>query len=275
MKEVTVAAIQLVSAIGAPGENATRMKAWLNRSREQGADIAFFPEGSLTGYTTEHAGEVALELANNASFELEERARSLGIAVGYGLAERDASTDALYQTYVVADESARLVYRKTHLGRREQGAYSAGNDLPVADIAGIRLGVQLCWEGHIPDIATTLRSKGAELIVEPHAGGLGGRRRVESWNRFLPARASDNGVFVVACNALQPLGQPNGATRHRETGGGLAAYGPNGRLLGSYAGPDEHILIVHVGGNLPREGEDGMRSISYFDRRRPELYTQI
>ncbi|MBO4353033.1 MAG: hypothetical protein J5818_06025, partial [Eggerthellaceae bacterium] len=148
---------------------------------------------------------------------------------------------------------------KTHLGPHERDAFQPGDQLVVNDMAGARVGVQLCWEGHIPQIAATLRARGAEVIAAPFASGVGGERRLESWSRFLPARAGDNGVYVVACNALPA--------------GGIAVYGPKGELVTSYAGDDEVLITCELDSVLPRnDPEQPMGSLSYFDYQRPELY---
>ena len=57
----------------------------------------------------------------------------------------------------------------------------------------------------------------------------------------------------------------------------MTAYGPDGQVICAYDGSDEHMMLVRVGGELPRERPEsgmkgGMKGISYFDRRRPELY---
>lgn len=276
MKEVVVAAVQLSSVLGDVAQNARRMCRWLERAAASGAHMVVFPECSLTGYGTEEASILAVGSDCEAARQVEACAQELGVAVGYGYIERSSGTDLPYITYVVAFGEERLAYRKTHLGRNEQAFFLQGDELPVAEIHGVRVGIQLCWEGHIPDIATTLRAKGTELLLAPHASGLGGARRVESWLRYLPARAQDNGMYVIACNALHaadPDDQscaPSGVK-----GGGLAAFGPDGKLLDSYTGSDEHMLVLHVGGPLPRElSSTGMTHISYFDRRRPELYVR-
>ena len=279
MKEITVGAVQMASKMGDAAANAEVIVGWADRAARQGADLVFFPECSLTGYTTDRAAERAVRIDDEAACQVERFAAQRGIAIGYGFAEKREGFDKPFITYVVASADGRLCYRKTHLGASEAASYEAGDELVVAQVAGVRVGVQLCWEGHICDIATTLRAKGAELLLAPHAGGLGGARRLQAWARYLPARAVDNGLFVVACNALR-----NGSAaseKHADAesgggrGGGLAAYGPNGELMTSYDQADEHLMLVEVGGRLPREAPSGgMRGISYFDRRRPELYSR-
>lgn len=274
MKELVVAAVQVDNTLGNTKLNAEHMCQWLERAHASGSQMAFFPECSLTGYSISQASDIAIGADDGAIALLEGHASALGMAVGYGFVERGKRGGLPFITYVVAYGEDRLEYRKTHLGASERAYFSQGDELPVAEVAGIRVGVQLCWEGHIPDIASTLRAKGAELVLMPHAGGLGGARRVESWGRYLPARAQDNGMFVMACNALWPEGyQGGGAVGRGGRGGGLIAFGPDGKLLDSYEGTSEHMLAVRIGGLLPREAKsEGMMNISYYDRRRPELY---
>lgn len=274
MREIVVAAVQMASELGQAKLNAAYQCRWLERARVSGAQMVFFPECSLTGYSTTKAIDAAITTDDEAIALLEYHASMLGVVAGYGFIERDDMSDLPYITYVVSYGEDRLVYRKAHLGASEKPHFAQGNELPIINVAGVCVGVQLCWEGHIPDVAATLRSKGAELLLTPHAGGLGGARRVEQWCRYLPARAQDNGMFVLACNALWPEGYEGGKMVERGgQGGGLIAFGPDGRLLDSYDGADEHMLALRVGGVLPRESKaGGMTNISYFDRRRPELY---
>lgn len=264
---MTIAAVQIESEIGAPERNAAKMKSWIDKAAAAQAQLVFFPECSLTGYTMNHAGKVAISADNPQIKVIEERAHEHGIAVGYGLIERNAQSANLHATYVIASRESRLVYRKTHLGTRECEVLTGGNELPVASIGGIQVGVQLCWEAHLPDITATLRGKGAQLVIMPHAGGLGGARRLESWERYLPARALDNGLFVAACTAIRR--GADGCVG----GGGIVIYGPDGRLIAWDGSHDEVMVTATIGGKLPREGEStGMHALSYYDRRRPELY---
>ncbi len=281
-----VATAQIESTLGQVGGNLETHVRWIERAAREGADLVFFPECSLTGYGTEHAREHAISIDDEAVRAVESCAREEGIAAGFGFIERAVGGGAargesrgvdalgsskqgcdLFITYEIAGGDERLAYRKTHLGSHEHEVFVAGDELPVAHVAGTCVGVQLCWEAHIPDIASTLRAKGAQLVICPHAGGLGGTRRIESWDRYLAARALDNGMYVMACNALRR--NADGLL----TGGGMAAYGPDGVRIAAEASTEEGMLLVDMESPLPRDlPDDGMRHISYFDRRRPELY---
>ena len=267
MNEITVATVQMTSILGDVRGNAASMRSWIEQAAGQGAHLVIFPEASLTGYTVGKAVEAAIAVDGEEPFELESFAERQGVAIGYGLIEAGEGEKRPYLTYVVASSEGRMAYRKTHLGTREEKAFAAGDDLSVTQAAGVRVGVELCWEGHIPDIATVLRAKGAELIIVPHASGSSGFHRVELWDRFLPARAYDNGLFVVACNAIMRN------RKDERIGGGAAAYDPKGARISYADSLDDNIMLVTLGGTLPRESPDvGMHNISFFDRRRPELY---
>lgn len=265
--ELVVAAVQVASEIGEADRNARALCGWIGRAARRGAGLVAFPECCLTGYAAARAGEVAIGLDDPCAAAVEEAAADHGVAVGYGLVERRDAGGRPFATYVVASPDARLTYRKAHLGASEAGAFSAGDELPTARFGNVCVGVGLCWEAHLPDVAATLRAKGAQLALMPHAGGPGGTRRLELWRRYLPARALDNGLFVIACNALRRDAEDGMA------GGGMAAYAPDGTCIAEGAPAKESMLLAKVGGPLPREAEGAaMRPASYFDRRRPELY---
>ncbi len=52
----------------------------------------------------------------------------------------------------------------------------------------------------------------------------------------------------------------------------MIALDTKGNVIDEYYGTDDHSLTVDIGGKLPRDGPETMSNISYFDRRRPELY---
>jgi predicted amidohydrolase len=83
--------------------------------------------------------------------------------------------------------------------------------------------------------------------------------------RHLPARAYDNGLFLIACN---PCG---------ENGKGLAFPGvgmvidPLGNVMQSYTGDEEHLLIADLNAEMLRSVRQ--HKMRYFlPNRRPELY---
>ena len=263
MRSVTLSLVQMNSRIDLPEGNLAKMREYVSRC--DGSDIICFPEMCLSGYTTKEPGRIAMDPSDPLISEVRSLAAEKDVAIVFGYVER--TDEGLTLRQEIADGSdAPKFYRKTHLGSTEAKAFIPGNELPVFDVKGVRVGTQLCIESHIQEICSTLRSKGAELVLTPFSTGIAGDRRRDVWRSYLPSRASDNGMFVTACSAVGDNGE--GVC----FGGGLIAYDPKGNVIDEYYGTDEKVMTITVGGKLPRDGPETMSNISYFDRRRPELY---
>jgi len=262
MKETILTLVQMNSVTGDPKANLERIADAV--SKNSGSDIICFPEMCLSGYTTLGAERFALEPESRCVQAVRELSESSGAAIVFGYMERNGVRPFMRQE--IADGKNTMFYRKTHLGSAESEVFATGDELPVFDVKGIRVGIQLCIESHIADICSAYRGKGAELVLTPFSNGVSGERRKQIWMSYMPARACDNGMYVAACGAVGPNGQ--GAV----FGGGLLALDPKGTVMDEYYGIDEHSMTVRIGGKLPRDGPESMRNISYFDRRRPELY---
>jgi predicted amidohydrolase len=263
MKEILLTLVQTNCVAGDYEGNLGRMRGHISGCGD--SDIVCFPEMCLSGYTTREPGRYALDPDSRPVEEVRRMAEEFGTSVVFGFME--TADDGIYMRQEIAEGSGRIhVYRKTHLGANEAAVFSAGDELPVFDIGGVRTAIQLCIESHIQDICSTYRRKGAELVLTPFANGISGDRRKAVWQSYMPARASDNGMFVAACSATGDNGE--GAV----FGGGLLALDPKGKAIDEYYGTDEYSITVRIGGKLPRDGPETMSNISYFDRRRPELY---
>jgi len=257
--------VQMNSVVDEKERNLSRMVSLIDEAVRSGSDILCFPEACLTGYTSKNPDRFAVRIDDEAIRTICDLSSKNDIGISFGFME--SSVCGTYITQATVGAKGMTVYRKTHLGSNEKDVFKSGSEFPVMDICDVNVGVHLCWEGHIPDISTVLRSKGAELVLIPHSSGIGGIRRKETWERFLPARADDNGMYVAACNAIGDNGID------AVFGGGCMVIDPKGRTIGEYFGDDEHMLTCRLETDLPRYyREQNMSSISYFDRRRQELY---
>ncbi|MBT8339080.1 MAG: nitrilase, partial [Desulfatitalea sp.] len=125
---------------------------------------------------------------------------------------------------------------------------------------------QLCYDGHFPELSTAMTAKGAQVIFLPHASPRGdAQSKHQSWMRHLPARAYDNGIFVVACN---PCG---------DNGRGLAFPGhavvldPSGAVLHrTMADRADMLVSLLKADRFQHVRAHPMRH--FFPNRRPELY---
>lgn len=266
MNDYNIALAQMAPHIGNTAYNADRILQFLTRAARRDADLLVLPECSLSGYSTERAQEIALDQNDLQISRIRLASREMGISICYGYIGKEE--DGLYIVQELVSDNEVILYRKTHLGLKEKRVFQEGKDFPICHTS-VCIGIQLCWESHIPEISGTERKQGAELLLVPYASPMSKERCRANWNIHLPARASDNGVYLAACNLLFPDGNDPGKTR----GGGLAVFDPKGHSFAKYYGAEEKMILCKLRGPLPRECPDGeMHNISYFDRKRTELF---
>ena len=283
MDDIRIALACFPAVPGDLKENLQKTGKLMRMASREGAGFVVFPECSLTGYAPEKAAGFGVEPSDPASDSgsfvraAEDLCGELSVSACFGYMEKLGGR--LYIAQEIFSSGQRTVYRKTHLGSGEEPYFSAGSSFPAADVraerGSVRTGMQLCWESHIPDISGAYRRQGVQLLLFPYSSGMSGEKCLENWSIHLPARASDCGCFAAACN--QPPVKAGSAIRPST----LAVWDPKGRLIAKKTDAEEGLLICTLGGELPRErfekiragrAEEDMHFISYFDRRREDLF---
>jgi predicted amidohydrolase len=253
---VEVVALQLEARPGQVERNLDRLAGAVRR-RCAGADLIVTPELVSTGYDLAEIDRRGAELAEGLEGPTLTLTASLAAEVGavivVGLLEAEGGR--LYDTAVVVSPDGTAVpYRKSHLYPPERGLFSAGDRLLSVPTAIGRLGVMICFEHAFPEIATALALEGARIIAIPSAVPVGYEHLLRLRTR---ARAQDNQLFAVACNA----------TGGRFCGGSLIVD-PRGEVMAE-AGSGEAALRATLDmGAIARERarEPALRL------RRPTLY---
>ncbi|MGH3144959.1 MAG: nitrilase-related carbon-nitrogen hydrolase, partial [Rubrobacter sp.] len=168
-------------------------------SQSTGLELAVFPELFLGGYTTEGVENLALDLEGPEVGEMARLARESDVAVIFGLHERVASGVA--NSAVCLDRRGNLAgcYRKTHLFGDERGAFVAGDELLIVDLEGVEAGLMICFDVEFPEVARSLATAGAELLVTISAN-------MDPFGRdhdvFATARALENGLPHLYVNQV-------------------------------------------------------------------------
>ncbi len=266
--DLRIAAVITEAPLGRFQANLDQAAAWVRRTKDEGARLVCFPEMNLSGYSTRAAvRRLAQPLDGPLVGRIEALAMQTRIVILAGLVESDARQRIFASHLVAFPHRPVAVYRKTHVAPPEMGIYTPGQALPLFEIDGWRFGIQLCYDAHFPELATRMALDGVDIIFCPHASPRGTPQdKLESWRRHLPARAFDNGVFVVACNQTGTNGE---GLRFP----GLAvAIGPSGQILAQDVSGQEGVLYV----DLKRADLAAVRRhrMRYFlPNRRPDLYS--
>lgn len=184
----------------------------------RGVDLLVTPE--YTSYFTADVDDrfVAAAEPLDGPFvnELQEIARSTGIALVVGIAESSDLKGRFRNTLVAVlpDGSIAAAYRKVHLydafGSRESDRIESGDpaQLPVFELGGVRIGLETCYDLRFPEVTRRLAAPehgAADVVVLP-AEWVRGPGKEHHWRTLLTARAIENTVWVVGVGQTPPIG---------------------------------------------------------------------
>ncbi|HEY6255460.1 MAG TPA: carbon-nitrogen hydrolase family protein [Xanthobacteraceae bacterium] len=169
----------------------------------EGASLLCFPEGFLQGYLTDEAParRSALGLASSAFEAVLNRLPKTGPMIVMGLIEVEEGR--LFNTAIVANRGAVIGrYRKVHLLGGER-IFDAGSDSQVFEIAGLRFGINICYDTNFPEAARQVADLGASLIVCP-ANNMHRRKTAEALkdvhNSVRGERCRETGLWLVSAD---------------------------------------------------------------------------
>ncbi|MBL7260160.1 nitrilase-related carbon-nitrogen hydrolase [Paractinoplanes lichenicola] len=230
-----------------------------------GADLLVAPEMSLTGY------EVGAGLRSPGTpvdgpdvQAVRDLATRHGITVVAGWPEFPGPGGRRYNSAVLVDPAGHAtVYRKTHLfGAREKATFTPGAEAVVqADVAGVRVGLLVCYDVEFPEAVRLHASAGTDLLVVPSALPAADRVVVTT---IVPARALENGFFVAYVNWA-------GREAALEYAGLTRVAGPDATIVAEAGGIGECLVTADIDLGA---GKRARAATPYLDDRRPELYAQ-
>lgn len=260
-----LALVQMRCRLGEPAANLDHLERLVRQASRQ-AHLACLPESCDVGYDLKTLGEHMFSLAEPVpgatTARLADVAKRHDVALVAGVTERDPRVhDLLYDTTVIIGRNGQLIgrYRKSHLYPDEHRFFRPGEELPLFEVDGLRVGIATCFELAFPPIFSTLARKGAQLVLNPSAVpvGYGHLQDVRT-----PARAQDNQIFVAAVNHVGREGEATYC-------GGSQVADPRGHVLAKAGDDEERVLIAPL--PLDRIPEQ-RRQEPVFRGFRPELY---
>ncbi|MFC1858311.1 nitrilase family protein [Thermodesulfobacteriota bacterium] len=269
MKDIRVAAVVCRCPAGNTKANLDHMAEFVKEAKTQGVAVICFPEMNITGYGLHpDVKKIAEPVPGPATHILRKMAQKEQIVILAGLAEKDEKGCIFACHLVVLPNGHVQTYRKLHIAPPEQDLYTAGNEVPLFEANGVTFAIQLCYDAHFPELSTLMAIKGAEIIFMPHASPRGtSLEKRKSWLRHLPARAFDNGVFIIACNQTGENGEG------LDFPGIAMVIGPSGEILKEDQSGREALLIADLKtADLDRVRNHPMRY--FLPNRRPDIYAK-
>ena len=301
MKNIRVASVQFEHSSGNKEANFTKIRGFASAAAKQNVEMILFPECCITGYwflrklsRTELVKLAEPVFKGPSSQKLMSMAKEHNMTVSAGLVEI-ANDGQLYNTQVVAMPNGNFArHRKLHCFISEHLA--SGNEYTVFDTPhGCKAGLLICYDNNIGENVRATALKGAEVLFAPHQTGgcnspskhcMGlvdrklwnnrqnnpaaieaefkgpkGREWITTW---LPARAHDNGLFLIFSNGV-------GIDDNEVRTGNAMILDCYGAILAETYKPGDDMVIADLDASL-QQMCTGSR---WIKSRRPELYAQL
>jgi len=298
VRKIKAASVQFNHAPGDKACNFERIRSFVKDAFTQKVDLITFPEMCITGYwhvrklTRAEVDALAEPVpSGSSSQELLALATAHNMTIGAGLIER-AKDGQLYNTYVVAMPDGQIAtHRKIHCFISEH--MSSGDQYTVFDIPqGARVGVLICYDNNIGENVRITALKGAEILLAPHQTGgcdspsprcmgpidpqlwenrdenpaaieaeLRGPKGRDWLMHWLPARAHDNGLFLVFSNGV-------GVDDDEVRTGNAMILDPYGDILAETCKAQDAMVVADLNPQLL----DMCTGQRWLKTRRPSLY---
>ncbi|MEB5784320.1 carbon-nitrogen family hydrolase [Staphylococcus pseudoxylosus] len=236
---------------------------WFSKFVTPETDVVVLPEMWNNGYALPQLKELADNQLSR-SFEFISK-----LAIQYNVdiiagSVSNAMKEDVYNTAFAVSKNGYLInsYDKVHLVPMldEPAFLTAGNAVPEAFnlTNGIKATQIICYDLRFPELLRYPARKDAEIAFYvaqwPQA-------RVSHWIALLKARAIENDIFVIGCNACGDDGQT-------EYAGHSIVINPNGEIVAQLEGKPDHISC-----NIDLDEVTTQReNIPVFKNLRPHLY---
>jgi predicted amidohydrolase len=272
MAQWKIAAVQMNCRLGQKADNLTAIRERLGEAARNGARLVAFPECILTGYCFDSKAE-AMGLAETVPGEmtslLADDCRRLGVWAVCGMLERSPDGEHLYNAAVLVGPDGRLAsYRKIHLPLLGVDRFAKPGDRPfvVHDLDGLRVGINICYDGSFPESTRVLTLLGADLVLLPTNWPTGA---ASTCNYLVQARALENNIYYAAINRV-------GEERGFAFIGRSRIVDCSGELMAATESGDELVLYASIEPEKARRKRvikiPGTYEIDRVGHRRPEMY---
>jgi predicted amidohydrolase len=299
MEPIKISSAQFENKSGDKKYNLEIMDQLSATAAANGSNVICFHECSITGYTfarhltRDQLYEIAEIIPEGESIqELKNIASRNKIIILAGLFEKDYEGN-IFKAYVCVDKNGLIAkHRKLHPFINPH--IKPGNAFTVFEIAGWKCGILICYDNNIIENVRATVLLGADILFMPHVtmctpstrpgagfvdpalwinreadptslrqefNGLKGRAWLMKW---LPARAYDNGVYVVFSN---PIGMDDDQLKN----GCSMILDPFGDILDECTELGNGIAAATC---IPEKLTDA-GGFRYRKARRPDLYGPV
>lgn len=260
MPKLVVSLAQFRIALGDVPRNWTTVEKLAQEATKRGSHLLVLPELWSTGYALDRANALSSPINGGIFPQLSTLAAQHKLSIVGSVLEKSGQNITNSAAFIASNGQNLGIYRKMHLFRlmAEDVHLRAGQSPLLLNLPWGKTAFAICYDLRFPELFRRYALDGALMCIIPAEWPM---ERAEHWTTLLRARAIENQMYIVACNAC---GETGGTT----FAGQSMVIDPWGKVVAA-AGEDPLLLTAEL--DLDRVAEVRQR-IPVFDDRRPELY---
>jgi predicted amidohydrolase len=267
--KIKLALCQISSKRENKQENLRKIEELTLKAKQQGADMAIFPELSLTGYVVlDQVYELAETIPGPSTEKVEALAKKTGMHIIFGMPELSEKTQAtVFNTAVFIGPQGligkyRKMYLPTHSVFEEKRYFRPGYEPAAFQTDLGNIGLSICYDVFFPEVFRLTRLKGAQLIICISASPAVRRNYFEI---LTSARALENTAFLAYVNLA-------GVEDGLQFWGGSRLVSPTGDVVAKAKYDEEDFIICEVDYGDLRTAETFIPTLRDL---RPELFEKL
>ena len=257
-----LALAQINPTVGDVDGNAAKVAEWIGRARDQGAELAIFPELCIPGYPAEdlYLKRHFLQANQRAVEELAAAAQGITVLVGFAepVADQVDPRHAYNSLAILAGGRVQAVYRKNRLPDYsvfdEQRYFVPGSEPMTIEAGGISVGLTVCEDVWIPGPPAQAEVEaGARLIANP-SGSPYHRGKGREREAMFAERSRSYGAYFAFCNLV-------GGQDELVFDGQSLVTAPDGTVIARAAQFAEELLVCEVPHEEPGPAADPLSDL--------------
>jgi predicted amidohydrolase len=267
--KIKLALCQIASKRENKTTNLQKIEELTLKAKQQGADLAIFPEMSLTGYVLhDQVYEQAEPILGPSIQKIEALTKKTGMHIIFGMPELSEKAKAtIYNTAVLVGPKGligkyRKMYLPTHSVFEEKRYFRSGYEPAAFQTDLGNIGLTICYDVFFPEVFRLPRLMGAQLIVCISASPA---VRKGYFEVLTTARAIENTTFLAYVNLA-------GVEEGLQFWGGSRLVSPTGDVLAKAKYDLEDFVVCEVDFGDLKTAETFIPTLRDL---RPELYDKL
>ena len=227
-----IAIAQIEAIKGDIEKNLKNHLKWIKEAIRNKADMAVFPELSLTGYEPNLAESLATNQDDARLAEIQSLSDTNGITIEVGLPTKDGN-DTFVSMIIFQPHKERITYSKQYLYPQEEPIFKAGKNPLVLNFETEVVSPAICYETTNKAHCEFAKRNNATIYIASVLSSING---IDAELKILSEIAKNNNLITFMANYV-------GKSGGYECAGKSSVWNEKGELIGQLGDKDEGMII--------------------------------